>query len=79
MQIKNRSKFVRVISPPSGITSEITEPEPLTSLLIHTRKSGFACIVLLFFGLFHLSLSFIIVVDSAANELSKRIVNHVAG
>ena len=31
----------------SGITSEITEPEATNSLLIHTRKSGFACIVLL--------------------------------
>ena len=31
----------------SGITSEITEPEAMNSLIIHTRKSGFACIVLL--------------------------------
>ena len=29
------------------ITPEITEPEVMNSLLIHTRKSGFACIVLL--------------------------------
>ena len=29
------------------ITSEITEPEAAISLLIDTRKSGFACIVLL--------------------------------
>jgi hypothetical protein len=30
-----------------GITAVITEPERLISLLIRTRKSGFACITLI--------------------------------